>query len=99
MLNRNLSAQTAAQQSSKCSLLFRQAPLVAILMLAAGLFVGCSNGSKIKPIVTGKSYHTYTGKEMPKCLCRFFTENGTWEGGVFEDSCHLFNIGDTLNNN
>ncbi len=34
MLNRNPSARTAAQQSTKSSLLFRQATLAAILMLA-----------------------------------------------------------------
>jgi len=37
MLNKNPSARTAAQQSTKSSLLFRQAQFLAILMLAAGL--------------------------------------------------------------
>lgn len=43
MQNRSTSARTAAKYGSKSSLLFRQAPILAILMLAAGLFVGCSN--------------------------------------------------------
>ena len=41
MQNQGTSARTAAQQSYKCSLLKRQATILAILMLAAGLFVGC----------------------------------------------------------
>jgi hypothetical protein len=35
MQNQSTSARTAAKYSSKCSLLFRQAPILAILMLAA----------------------------------------------------------------
>ena len=43
MQNQGTSARTAAQQNYKCRLLQRQAPILAILMLAAGLFVGCSS--------------------------------------------------------
>ena len=42
MQNRNSSARTAAQKSSKCSLLFRQAPILAILMLAV-CFSSCKS--------------------------------------------------------
>ena len=37
MQNQSTSARTAAKYSSKCSLLFRQAPILAILMLCAVL--------------------------------------------------------------
>lgn len=37
MQNQSTSARTTAKQSSKCSLLFRQAPILAILMLCAVL--------------------------------------------------------------
>ena len=43
MQNRNSSARTAAQKSSKCSLLFRQAPILAILMLVAVCFSSCKS--------------------------------------------------------
>ena len=43
MQNCKTSARTTAKQSSKCSLLFRQAPILAILMLAA-VFSSCDNG-------------------------------------------------------
>ena len=42
MQNCKSSARTTAKQSSKCSLLFRQAPILAILMLAA-VFSSCNN--------------------------------------------------------
>jgi hypothetical protein len=42
MQNQSTSARTAAKYGSKSPLLFRQATILAILMLAAGLFVGCS---------------------------------------------------------
>lgn len=42
MQNQSTSARTAAKYGSKSSLLFRQAPILAILMLAAGLF-GCQS--------------------------------------------------------
>ena len=45
MLNRNSSAWTAAQKSSKCSLLFRPATIAAILMLAV-CFSSCSPNYK-----------------------------------------------------
>ena len=41
MQNCNSSARTAAQQSSKCSLLFRPAALAAILLLAAVFLSSC----------------------------------------------------------
>lgn len=43
MQNCKTSARTAVKYGSKSSLLFRPATLAAILMLAAGLFVACSN--------------------------------------------------------
>lgn len=42
MQNQSTSARTAAKYGSKSSLLFRQAPILAILMLAAGLS-GCQS--------------------------------------------------------
>jgi hypothetical protein len=42
MLNRNPSACTAAQQSTKCLLLFRPAQFLAILMLAAVFLSSCN---------------------------------------------------------
>ena len=45
MQNCKSSARTTAKQSSKCSLLFRQAPILAILMLAAGLLSSCETSS------------------------------------------------------
>lgn len=46
MQNQSTSARTAAKTTFKSSLLFRPAPLAAILMLAAVLFVGCVNDAK-----------------------------------------------------
>ena len=48
MLNRNSSARTAAQKSSKCSSLIRPATIAAILMLAAGLILSSCEMPKEK---------------------------------------------------
>lgn len=45
MQNQCTSARTAAKYGSKCSLLSHQAPILAILMLAAGLLSGCETSS------------------------------------------------------
>ena len=63
MQNQSTSARTTAKQSSKCSLLFRQAPILAILMLAScnnepihRVWYG-NNGMKIESKATNDSQY------------------------------------------
>ena len=55
MQNQSTSARTAAKYSSKCSLLFRQAPILAILMLAA-VFSSC-NTPTAETVEDGDGYN------------------------------------------
>jgi hypothetical protein len=60
MLNRNPSARTAAQQSTKCSLLFRHAQFLAILMLAAGLLSCNEESQTVENVDVEKRYTSYS---------------------------------------
>ena len=57
MLNRNSSAGTAAKKWFKCSLLQRQAPLAAMLLLAA-VYSSCNENTEQKQGVDVKSKYT-----------------------------------------
>ena len=96
MKNCKTSAGTAAQQSSKCSLLFRQAALAAILLLAA-VVSSCNKGEKQPMIIIAKSYLTFRNNAMPNGICRFFYKDYEYgEAQEFNDSCQFYNVGDTV---
>ena len=43
--------------------------------------------------IVSKSYSTYTGYPLPKGICRFVYDN---YGHEFQDSCHFYQVGDTI---
>ena len=51
---------------------------------------GCDNGKS--NVVTAKFYRANFGGKMPAGICRF-----SIGGKEFEDSCHFYKIGDTIN--
>ena len=82
MLNCKTSARTAAQQSSKRSLLFRPAALAAILLLAA-VFSSCKIESDVS--VVGTTYGPYEIIQLDSCEYVVFRE--AYKGGI----CHKGN--------
>jgi hypothetical protein len=71
--------------------------LLIALVIAA---VGCQSKAekeryrpiRVGDVISGKSYRNEWGNDkMPKGICRFFVRSRD-----FEDSCHLYNIGDTI---
>lgn len=79
-------------------------------MLGAGTFVALSEKGvaknpareEVKPrklIVKYKGYSNYMGDPMPNKICRFVAEyaNEPLQPEIaFEDSCHLYMIGDSI---
>lgn len=70
--------------------------LITLIIITS--IVGCDNGHKIKPVVVSKSYRTYAGSQMQSGICRFFYKEYSDQIGYsqFEDSCHKYNVGDTI---
>ena len=88
MQNQGTSARTAAQKSYKCSLLQRQAPILAILMLAAGLFVGCETKNvELKTtdyIINDRQLEIYT---IDSCEYIGFVVKGTSDFLTHKGNC------------
>ncbi len=84
MLNRNPSARTAAQESTKSSLLFRPAQFLAILMLAAGLLFSCEPTSKDGAKSDTKySSMSFDVKVITVDSCEYIVaQTGTLDGGL-----------------
>lgn len=83
MLNRNSSARTAAKKSSKCSLLILQAPILAILMLAAGLS-SCET-KKAEGVSSDIKYSSWACqvKVLEVDSCQYIlAQTGTSDGGL-----------------
>jgi len=98
MLNRNPSACTAAQQSTKSSLLFRPAQFLAILMLAAGLLLSsCENQNITQKSKLQKPFvivNKYIQDEEKKAMYYYQDANGIEYN--FTDLKDKYNVGDTL---
>jgi hypothetical protein len=61
------------------------------------LFTSCS-GYEIQPVIVYKSYHTFTGKQMPRGLCRYAYKRMSNGNSIeFEDSCNKYEIGSIIN--
>lgn len=62
------------------------------------ILFGCDKGVKHRPVVIFKSTKTYFGSNMEPCMCRFaYEEYSQYHSSQeFIDSCHKYNIGDTI---
>lgn len=72
--------------------------LITLLFLSITLFSCIDTGTKTPKIIQHKSIYTYMGDPLPKEICRFsydeYSGNNEWI--EFIDSCHKYNIGDTI---
>lgn len=91
MLNRNSSARTAAQKSSKCSSLFRPATLAAILMLAA-VFSSCGELMPSDGRFYIKSVQPYQKGIYQYQMISVTGKNSWW----LKDSANKYIVGDTV---
>jgi hypothetical protein len=68
----------------------------ASLMLAVVL--NSCDHTQYPKVITDKRYTNYEGKPMPKGICRLWYKTcPNCDENQFEDSCHKYNIGDTIN--
>jgi hypothetical protein len=64
-------------------------------LLATVLLYGCSNNNEPK-IIVQKSYTTFVGTAMPKGICRFGYEDGSFGVTETQEKCDCYNVGDTI---
>lgn len=43
-----------------------------IIVMLLFIVTSCDRAVKHKPVITAKSYMTFGGNPMPKCICRFW---------------------------
>jgi|JI10StandDraft_1071094.scaffolds.fasta_scaffold2495462_1 hypothetical protein len=69
--------------------------IVANCLLYLVFLSGCKSDSPA--VIKMKFQYDFYEKPMPPCICRFFYEEGyQFDYTQFWDSCHKYNVGDTI---
>jgi hypothetical protein len=70
----------------------------ACALLVAVIFCSCHGDEIADPVIKSKYYTNFFGSPMPKGICRFTYIIDEGDGCIqeFQDSCHLYSLGDRV---